>query len=818
MKGKAILLMLFGISLVSLLAGQNENLYELGGITVKGAHFSDEKAVIALSGLQVGDKLEIPGAQIGQAIKALWKQELFNDVKIYVARKVGTVAFLEIEVEEAIRFSSYSIKGIRKKEQEKLKEHINKHIRPGERWNLNKANIIKQSLYGYFQEAGYAFAEINIEEQLIGQRNELKLLIQIDKGAKQKIHRIHFVGNNKVSGHKLRKQMSLGGKFWKKARFVAQALETDKATLRGYYHTLGYKDVAVDKDSLWKDEKGRLHLSIHVEEGEAYYINSIQWIGNSVYPTDLLQKLLQINAGDVYNQQLLEQRLFFDEQGRDISSLYMDNGYLFLKIEPVERGIEHNKIDLEIRITEGPLATIGSVEIKGNTRTNEAVIRRELITTPGQAFNRAAVIASQRRLMALGYFNPETLDIATEVDPESKTVALIYEVEEKRNEQLELSAGWNPTSNQIVGTLGLNLNNFSLKNLTHPDRWNPLPSGDGQTLSLRLQSTGAEYQAANFTFSEPWMGGKRPNLFTVAGFYQRFTNGESVSSDDFEGLSVIGGSVQLGTRFRLWRQTFAFTTELSAQHIELNRYRDILLDDGSTINTGHFNNLYVKPKLAYSNIGDPFFPRQGLQASLSAQFTPPYSLFNGGQAGASYKWLEYHKWRFDMAHYISLSKRLVVKTGLKMGWLSSYNNEAGTPPFERFELGGNGISSTQAGFVGNDILSLRGYGENEFAANTNGGGASFLKTNIELRYELFNQPAVRAYILGFAEAGNVWKKDHQFSPFDLRPSVGAGIRLQVPMFGTLGFDYGLGLDKPELEGQHWSKYGTFNIILGIEPE
>lgn len=816
MNRKAILLMLFGISLVSLLTGQS--VYELGGVTVKGAHFSDEKAVLALSGLQVGDKLEIPGSRIGQAIKALWKQELFNDVKIYVTRKVERVVFLEIEVEEAIRFSTYSIKGIRKREQETLKKYINKQIKPGERWNLNKANRLKQALYGYFQEEGYAFAEINIEKQLLHQRNELKLLIQIDKGAKQKIYRIHFSGNNRLSGHKLRKQMSLGGKPWKKARFVAQALETDKATLRDYYHTLGYKDVAIDKDSLWKDEKGRLHLNISIEEGEAYYINAIKWTGNSVYPTDVLQKLLQINAGEVYNQQLLEQRLFFDEQGKDISSLYMDNGYLFLKIEPIEKGITHNRIDLEIRITEGPLATIGSVAIAGNTRTNEAVIRRELITTPGQAFNRAAVIQSQRRLMALGYFNPETLGIATEVDPESKTVALTYEVEEKRNEQLELSAGWNPSSNQIVGTLGLSLNNFSLKKLTRPDSWNPLPSGDGQTLSLRLQSTGAAYQAANFTFSEPWMGGKRPNLFTVAGFYQRFTNGESPASDDFEGLSVIGGSVQLGTRFRIWKHTLAFTAELSAQHIELNRYRDILLDDGATINSGHFNNLYIKPKLAYSNIGDPFFPRQGVQASLSAQFTPPYSLFDGGKAATSYQWLEYHKWRFDIAHYMSLSKRLVVKTGLKTGWLSSYNAEAGTPPFERFELGGNGISSTQAGFVGNDILSLRGYGESEFDANAAGGGASFLKANIELRYELFNQPAVRAYILGFAEAGNVWKKDYQFAPFNLRPSAGAGIRLQVPMFGTLGFDYGLGLDKPELEGQHWSKYGTFNIILGIEPE
>lgn len=813
-----IMLMLAGISLAFLLPAQNGQTYELGGITVKGTVASDELGIIALTGLRVGDKVEIPGSRISSAIKALWKQGIYEDVQISLARTVGEVAFLEVEVQEAVRLNKWSIKGEKRQVREKIESLLKPHLVKGKSWTPDIKNKIRQIIYGYFQEDGYAYANVEFSENYHSKNHKLDLEIKIDRGARQRIHEIQFAGNKRVNNKRLRKQMELKAGLIKKSKFVASALEQDKEMLLHYYQTEGFKDAAILGDSIWKDEKDRLHLLVNIHEGAPYTIGTINWIGNSIYSTELLQKMLGMEKGDAYNRPLLEERLLFSESGTDISSMYMDRGYLFFQIEPIEKGIEGEVIDLEIRISEGPLASIGEVKIKGNTRTNEHVIRRELETQPGQVFNRSAIIRSQRRLMAMGYFNPESLGVSTEVNPEKGTVDITYEVEETRNEKLELSAGWNPATEQIVGTIGLNLNNFSVKNLLSGKNWSPLPSGDGQTLSMRLQSTGREYQAANFTFSEPWLGGKRPNLFTVAGFYQRYTNGATVGSEDFTSLSVGGGSIQLGTRFRILGRPVAFSTKLNAEHIYLNNYRDILLDDGSTLSSGRFNNIYIQPKLVYATLGDPFFPRRGIKAMLSAQFTPPFTTLGVQDESNSYRWLEYHKWRFELEGYVPIAKKLVLKGGWKMGWLSAYNAADGTPPFERFELGGNGMNSEQAGFVGNDVFAMRGYNLSDFDANARGGGSAFAKATVELRYELVSSQSLRAYVLGFAEAGNLWNSGSEINPFDMKPAVGAGLRLQLPMFGTLGFDYGLGFQKPELSGSHWSKYGTFNIILGLEPE
>jgi outer membrane protein insertion porin family len=809
--------MLAGISTGFLLAGQTD-LYELAGIEVSGTNKTDDKAIIAVSGLSVGEKLEVPGPKISRAIKALWQQRLFRDVQIHIARKEAELVFLEITVIEATRLKDWKVKGMKKNARQEIETLLNTQLKRGSGWLPSDGIKIRQVVNDHLQQKGYAFAALDIIEKYSDDSSSLSLLFEINRGKKQKIKSLSFEGNQKLSSRQLRRQMSLKGSLLRKAPFVASTLKADKSSLVAFYRSEGYKDMEITGDSLWKDEKGKLHLKINIREGRAYYVGDIKGVGNSAYPTSTLQKILGIESGDVYDSNLLNQRLHYDESGRDISSLYMDNGYLFLQIEPIEKGIRGDKIDLEIRIMEGPLATISEVNIVGNDRTHEEVIRRELLTKPGQKFNRSAIIRSQRTLMAMGYFKPESMNVSTDVNSEQGTVAVTYELEESRNEQFELSAGYNPASGQVVGTLGISLENFSMRNLLKGENWSPLPSGDGQTLSLRLQSTGLEYQGGNFSFTEPWLGGKRPNMFTVSGFYQRFTNGEPVSSDAFNSLSVTGGSLQLGTRFRFLNRPFIFSAELSGQHINLNDYRDIALEDGSVISSGRFNNLYLKPKLAYRSTGDPFFPRQGIQAEFSVQFTPPYRALGLNEEQAPYRWLEYHKWRFNIDGYMPLGQKLVLKGSWKSGWLGSYHAALGTPPFERFEFGGNGISSTQAGFVGNDIISMRGYETSEFAGNSLGGGAAFAKAAVELRYELANTPSLRAFVLGFAEAGNLWQDAGELNPFDMRPALGAGIRLQLPMFGTLGFDYGLGLDKPELSGSHWSKYGTFNLILGFEPE
>ncbi|MCB0593244.1 MAG: BamA/TamA family outer membrane protein, partial [Phaeodactylibacter sp.] len=737
-------------------------------------------------------------------------------------KTVGDIVFLEIRVEELPRLSGWAISGLKKQEQEAVEEIAKQRLRKGAILSSHHQNTFREAVRQYFEEKGFADVQANMKQRLNADSSALHLQIAIDKGSKLKVAGIRFHGNRAVSTRKLRRLMDTkeARRLFGSARYLPATLESDREKLLAHYRSLGYRDATIEQDSLWRNEKGQIGLAWRIDEGRRYYFGAITWQGNAIYPTPLLQRQLGIRPGDVYNQQLLEERLFYSPDGRDVQSLYMDNGYLFVRIEPIEKGIRGDTIDLEFRIAEGPVATISEVNIKGNERTHEHVIRRELATQPGQPFSRADVIRSQRELMAMGYFNPEKLGVNTDVDPATGTVALEYEVEETRNEKVELSGGWNPSSKQVVGTLGITLDNFSVRNLLRGKNWNPLPSGDGQSLSFRLQSTGRQYQAANFSFSEPWLGGKRPNLFTVAGFYQRFTNGESAGADSFASLSVTGGSLQLGTRFRALRRSLAFTLESSFQHIYLNGYQDILLDDGSSISYGRFNNLYLKPALTYNTIGDPFFPTRGARLTLSAQFTPPFSALGLASADDNnpYRWLEYHKWRFNAEWYTPIAGKLVLKASAKMGWLGHYNSAIGTPPFERFELGGNGISSSQAGFAGNDLIALRGYEEGYLEGSRNGGGAAFSKMTMELRYPIFNTQAARGYILGFAEAGNVWKQAYQFSPFNLKPSAGMGLRLQLPMFGTIGFDYGIGFDKPELEGQRWTKFGTFNIVLGVEPE
>lgn len=822
MRWKRYIPVLLASTLCTLLPAQETTLYEIGGIDVVGNRHSDARAITALSGLRVGDQVQIPGAALSKAIRTLWQQQLFRQVEIAQAKTVGDIVFLEIRVEELPRLSGWSIAGLKKQERQAVVEIARKHLRQGAILSGHHQNTFQDAVRRHFEEKGFADAQISVKQRPSADSSTTHLQIDIDKGPKLKVANVHFNGNQATSARKLRRLMDTkeARRLFGSARYLPTQLEGDRQKLLAYYHSLGYRDAAIHQDSLWRAEKGRISLAWRIDEGRRYYFGNIRWEGNAIYPMPLLQKQLGIDPGDVYNQKLLEERLFFSPDGRDVQSLYMDNGYLFVRIEPIEKGIRGDTIDLEFRITEGPVATISDVRISGNERTHEHVIRRELTAQPGQPFSRADVIRSQRELMAMGYFNPETLGIKTDVDPAAGTVALEFEVEETRNEKVELSGGWNPSSKQVVGTLGITLDNFSVRNLLRGKDWSPLPSGDGQRLSFRLQSTGRQYQAANFSFSEPWLGGKRPNLLTAGGFYQRFTNGKSTGADGFTSLSVGGGSLQLGTRFRALRRSLAFTLEGSFQHIFLNGYQDILLDDGSSISSGRFNNLFLKPALTYNTIGDPFFPTRGTRITLSAQFTPPYSALGLASAedGNPYRWLEYHKWRFNAEWYAPVAGKLVLKASAKMGWLGHYDSTIGTPPFERFELGGNGISSSQAGFVGNSLIALRGYEEGYLEGSRNGGGAAFSKLTMELRYPFLNTPGTRGYALGFAEAGNVWKQAYQFSPFNLKPAAGLGIRLQLPMFGTIGFDYGVGFGKPELDGQHWTKYGVFNIVLGVEPE
>ncbi|MEL7120472.1 MAG: POTRA domain-containing protein, partial [Bacteroidota bacterium] len=602
-------------------------------------------------------------------------------------------------------------------------------------------------------------------------------------------------------------------------------LEEDKQSLITFYNNNGFRDALVLNDSVYREEDGEIAILIRLEEGDRYYFRNLTWKGNSIYDAQALSEVLGIQKGDPYNQELLETRLRFSQDGRDVSSLYLDNGYLFFQVDPVEVAVVEDSIDIELRIYEGPQATIDKVIIAGNDRTHEHVARRELRTLPGEKFSRQAIIRSQRQLVGLGYFDPESLDIQTPVNPQRGTVDIAYNVTEKPSDQLELSAGWGG-NRRVIGTLGVTFNNFSLRNIFNKEAWRPLPMGDGQRLSLRAQTNGDFFQSYNVSFTEPWLGGKKPNSFTVAGFYNRFAFGTRNTSS-YQTFNIIQGTISLGTRLKWPDDNFVSSTAINLQTLSLNNWQQGLFraDDGTVVAEGDYNNFSIKQTIARSTVSDPIFPKSGSSISLSVQLTPPYSLFNNRDYADEpvterFRWLEYHKWRFDAEWYTTITGKLVLKAQAKIGILGSYNREIGTSPFERFQLGGDGINNQQFGFNGVDIISLRGYEVNDLPANVDQNGVNvatpvFDKFTLEVRYPLTLAPSSSIYVLAFVQGGNAWRNLSDFNPFDLQRSAGIGVRVFLPMFGTLGFDYGLGFDKP---GDSFSDWGDFNIVLGFEPE
>ncbi len=849
---KVFTVTIFYIFALSILMGQDQDStavvdydspteFEIGGVEVIGANYSDDNAIISISGLKVGDKIRVPGPSIPKAIKALWKLRLFTDVQIMQEKIIGDVIFLQIILQERPRLSRHSFVGAKKSRHDDLNEAVNKFLLKGGIVTENVKVNAKEAIVEYYIGKGYLDANVIVNEFPDSSRvNSVRLVFNVDRGDRIKIQKITFEGNQNIKTKKLLKQFKntkKKGKLFGSSKFIKDEYETDKESLINFYNNQGYRDAKVVKDTFWRTDDGELILAIKVNEGNQYYFRNITWKGNSIYPSETLTEVLGIESGDVYSQELLETRLRFSQEGRDVSTLYMDNGYLFFNVDPVEVAIEGDSIDLEMRIFEGPQATIDKVVIEGNDRTHEHVIRRELRTIPGQKFSRSDIIRSQREIMNLGYFNPENLGINTPVNPERGTVDIEYKLEERPSDQLELSAGWGG-NRRVIGTLGVSFNNFSLRNIFNKEAWRPLPQGDGQRLSLRAQTNGDFYQSYNVSLTEPWLGGKKPNSFTVAGFFNRFAFGLR-NTDSYQRFNIWQGSVSLGTRLKWPDDNFISSTALNIQTLSLKNWARGLFrtDDGQTVSTGNFNNFSIKQTIARSTVNDPIFPKEGSTVSLSVQFTLPYSLiFNRDRnysdegpdqltTAEKFEWLEYHKWRFDADWYTPLAGKLVLRANAKIGILGYYNSDIGTSPFERFQLGGDGINNQQFGFAGVDIISLRGYEISDLEANRENPAVPnsqtiatpvFDKFTLELRYPLSLNPSSTIYVLAFAQGGNAWRHLRDFNPFDLKRSVGMGLRVFLPMFGTLGFDYGIGLDKNG--PRTLQNLGDFNIVLGFEPE
>ena len=640
--------------------------FEIGGLKVTGATYSEEVAIIGVSGLKVGDKIRLPGPEIPRAMKALMRLRLFTNVQIVLDKVIGDVVFLEIQLQERPRLSKYAYRNIPKTYHENLNEQVNKFLLKGgivtEDVKLNAQRAIEK----FFIDKGFFDAKVTVSEEPDTARvNSVVVYFDTDRGERIKIEDIEFAGAENAKEKKLARKMKetkQKGKLFGSSKLVRKDYEKDKEALVQYYNTIGYRDARVLGDSVWRDEDGRLRIKILIEEGQRYYFRNIVWKGNSIYDDATLQGILGIEKGEVYNQELLEKRLRFSQDGRDVSTQYMDNGYLFFNVDPVEVAIDGDSIDLEMRIFEGPQATIDKVIIKGNDRTHEHVIRRELFTRPGEKFSRSDILRSQRQIVNLGYFNPETLGINTPVNPQRGTVDIEYTVEEKPSDQLELSAGWGGIQ-RVIGTLGVSFNNFSLRNIFNKEAWRPLPQGDGQRLSIRAQTNGNFYQSYNVSLTDPWLGGKKPNSFTVAGFYNRYSFTANSS------FSILNGSASLGTRLKWPDDNFLSTTALSLQTLSLNEWSSGALgsftdDNGNLITDGKFNNFSLRQTIARSTVFDPIFPREGSRISLAVQFTLPYSLLNGKDytdlgSEERYRWLEYHKWRFDAEWYTPIVGKLV---------------------------------------------------------------------------------------------------------------------------------------------------------------
>ncbi len=888
-----ILVMLLGFS-PTLLEAQEDQIidygkpekYEIGGVKVTGAEYSDDNAIISIAGFQVGDQITIPGADIPRAVKALWNLHLFTDVQIFKEKSLNNIIFLEIQVEERPRLSRHSYKGAKKSHHDDLNDDVGNFLIKGrivtENMKQNAINAIKEFYIGKgFLDAEVSVTEIEDKKSI----NAVVLKFDVKQNERIKIQDIVFKGNTNVQSRKLRKKMAdtkRKRRWFASSKLIDEYYEADKESIIAYYNTLGFRDARILKDSIWRNGDGRLVIEMDILEGNRYFFRDITWKGNTIYDEQTLNTVLGIAKGDVYNGELLETRLRYSVDGRDISTLYMDNGYLFFQVNPTEVSVDNDSIDMEIRIFEGPQATIDKVVVRGNDRTHEHVIRRELRTRPGQKFSRSDIIRSQREIVNLGYFNPETLGVNTPVNAQRGTVDIEYAVEEKPSDQLELSAGWGGAGRGVIGTLGVSFNNFSLRNIFNKESWSPLPQGDGQRLSLRAQTNGRFFQSYNISFTEPWLGGKKPNSFTVAGSYTNLTTGGTGATAGRLGIANM--NIGLGTRLRIPDDNFVSNTTLIIQQLSLNNWNNGSFRfgaDGFSVTQGKFNNISIKQTIARTTINDPIYPKSGSRFSLSGQFTFPFSAFrkdnnfwdldsaeedalinatnvervaaerearmidgrdaltaeeeifyhlsageeaqliSNTETESRFKWLEYHKWRFDAQWYVTIVGNLVLKAQAKIGILGRYSDAIGTSPFERFVLGGDGLANQQSGLLGFDLISLRGYEVNELPASGGGGAAVFDKFTVELRYPFSLNPSATIFVLAFVEGGNSWNNVSKFNPFDLRRSAGLGLRVFLPMFGTLGFDYGLGFDKENLINSptsKWSDYGQFNIILGFEPE
>jgi len=803
--------------------------YEIGGVKVTGVQNLNKNTLLEISGLKVGEEITIPSDKISSAIKNLWKQGLFSDVDILIEKIIDDIIFLNINIKEQNRLSKFKFKGkISKSDINSLKEELN--ITRGDILTKNLINNSVNKIKEYFINKGFYKISVNYLVSPDASKNNYKnLTFTINKGKKVKIKNIIINGRKKISNTKqnlifkkdsiyaisdfqIRKSMKETKKknawrFYKASKFIEQNFINDKKNIIKKYNEIGYRDARITYDTVYLNQDNTLTIEMNISEGEKYNFGKISFTGNTVYTNEQLNQTLGIKSGDIFDQSILDMRLFGSGEGNDLSSLYLDDGYLFFNATPVETSVKNKKIDLEIRIYEGKQARINKVNVKGNTKTNDHVIMRELRTRPGDLFKRSDIMRSQRELAQMQYFDPEAFDVKIDPDPVKNEVNITYILEEKSSDQIQLQGGWG--AGRIVGQLGFTFNNFSTRNVLKKDKWDPLPSGDGQKFNISASSNGIYYQQYRMSFLEPWLGGKKPNSLSISLYKSISSNGQS--GDARQAIELTGLTLGLGKRLKFPDDYFTIYNGINFQKYELINSQTFF-----TFNNGYSNNISYDIRLGRNSVDQLIFPRRGSDFLLSLKLTPPYSLINKTDDYSSvsdqekYKWIEFYKWNFKSSWFSAFTDKLVLATKIEMGLLGAYNNDLGIAPFERFYVGGDGLSGMGMVYDGRELISLRGYNNNTVSPQT--GATIYNKYTTEIRYAISLNPSSTVYALGFLEAGNAWDKFDNFNPFTMKRSAGFGVRIMLPMIGMMGLDYGWGLDELPLHPN--ANGGQFHFSMG----
>jgi outer membrane protein insertion porin family len=842
--------------------------YTIAGIEIVGLNVLDKNAMISLTGLKIGDKIKIPGTATANAVRKLWKHGLVGDVTISADRIEGSNVYITVRLTERPRLTDFYFKGLSQSKQSSLKEDM--RLIRGKIVTDAMIRNAESAVKKHFVKKGFLNTQVKIvKEKDTLNRGGVRLRIDVDVQAKVKINNITFVGNDLVSSAALKKKMkktherprftlhramlrslfdfkpryvkeyfdssrqtswkqvkgflndNVKLNFLKGSKFIRTEYEEDKKKVVSYLNSQGFRDADIIADTISRHGYSSIDIRIKLNEGRKYYFRNITWTGNYLYNAAILNKVLDIKKGDVYSQEMIDKKTTFNPKGgADISGLYMDDGYLFFRVTPVEVAVVGDSIDVEMRIFEGDQAIIDQVTITGNERTSEHVIRRELTTIPGQKFRRADIIRTQQQLSQMGYFSPQKIEQDIRPNPANGTVNIGWKVEEQSNDQVQLSGGWGGYYG-FVGTVGLTFINFSLRNVPHIKKWRPLPVGDGQRLSLQAQANGKSFQSYSLSFSEPWFGGKKPNSLTVSLNHSisRIPSGRSGLTLTYDAnssyLKQSGITIGFGRRLEWPDNYFTLTNSIAYLVYNYNRYF------GSTSalpTTGTTNSLIFNTTLSRNSIDNPMFPTAGSTISLSLNLTPPYSLFRSPEyykdINSKYNWLELHKWMFDSKFYIKIlgskkpdGRSLVIETKAHFGYIGTYNNKIGGPgPFERFLMGGAGLTGGFNSFVlGQDIVGLRGYPDNQVtpplyalrgstAVQGIEGGIIYNKFGMELRYPVVTSQAATVYSFVFTEAGNNWNNYQDFNPFNLYKSAGFGARIFMPAFGLIGLNWAYGFD------------------------